>query len=69
MFVKLCDKNTLPVGELRAFKVKAHEIFAVNLGNKFFVWMQGVLMQVLLLQRAPWREKYLLARGIIPNLT
>ena len=37
MFVKLCDKNTLPVGELKAFKVKGREVFAVNLGNKIFV--------------------------------
>jgi nitrite reductase/ring-hydroxylating ferredoxin subunit len=36
MFVKLCDKNTLPVGELKAFKVKGHEVFAVNVGDKIF---------------------------------
>ena len=36
MFVKLCDKNTLPVGELKAFKIKGHEILAVNVGDKIF---------------------------------
>ena len=36
MFVKLCDKNTLPVGELKAFKIKGHEIIAVNVGDKIF---------------------------------
>ena len=36
MFVKLCDKNTLPVGELKAFKLKGHEILAVNVGDKIF---------------------------------
>ena len=36
MFVKLCDKNILPVGELKAFKVKGHEVFAVNVGDKIF---------------------------------
>jgi apoptosis-inducing factor 3 len=36
MLVKLCDKNTLPAGELKAFKVKGHEVFVVNLGNKVF---------------------------------
>ena len=36
MFVKLCDKNTLPVGELKAFKIKGHEILVVNVGDKIF---------------------------------
>ena len=36
MFVKLCDKNTLPVGELKAFKIKGHEVLAVNFGDKIF---------------------------------
>jgi nitrite reductase/ring-hydroxylating ferredoxin subunit len=36
MFVKLCDKNTLPVGELKAFKVKGQEVLAVNVGDKIF---------------------------------
>jgi nitrite reductase/ring-hydroxylating ferredoxin subunit len=36
MFVKLCDKNTLPVGEPKAFKIKGHEILAVNVGDKIF---------------------------------
>ena len=36
MFVKLCDKNTLPVGELKAFKIKGLEILAVNVGDKIF---------------------------------
>lgn len=36
MFVKLCDKNILPLGELRSFKIKGHEILAVNVDNKVF---------------------------------
>ena len=36
MFVKLCDKNILPVGELRSFKIKGHEILAVNVEGKIF---------------------------------
>lgn len=36
MFVKLCDKNLLAVGELRSFKVKGHEILAANVEGKIF---------------------------------
>ena len=36
MFVKLCDKNILPLGGLRSFKIKGHEILAVNVGGKIF---------------------------------
>jgi nitrite reductase/ring-hydroxylating ferredoxin subunit len=36
MFVKLCDKNLLPIGELRSFKIKTREILAVNLGGKVY---------------------------------
>ncbi len=36
MFVKLCDKNILPLNELRSFKIRGHEILAVNLGNKIY---------------------------------
>jgi nitrite reductase/ring-hydroxylating ferredoxin subunit len=36
MFVKLCDKNILLIGELRSFKIKGHEILAVNIGGKVF---------------------------------
>jgi nitrite reductase/ring-hydroxylating ferredoxin subunit len=36
MFVKLCDKNVLPLGELRSFKIRGCEILAVNLGGKVF---------------------------------
>jgi nitrite reductase/ring-hydroxylating ferredoxin subunit len=36
MFVKLCDKNNLPLNELRSFKIRGHEILAVNLGNKVY---------------------------------
>ncbi len=36
MFVKLCDKNSLPIGELRSFKIRGREILAVNLGGKVF---------------------------------
>jgi nitrite reductase/ring-hydroxylating ferredoxin subunit len=34
MFAKLCEKSLLPVGELRAFKIKGFEILAVNLDGK-----------------------------------
>jgi nitrite reductase/ring-hydroxylating ferredoxin subunit len=36
MFIKLCDKNILPMGELRSFKIKGHEILAINLNGKIF---------------------------------
>jgi nitrite reductase/ring-hydroxylating ferredoxin subunit len=36
MLVKLCNKNILQPGELRSFKVKGHEILAVNLGGKVY---------------------------------
>jgi nitrite reductase/ring-hydroxylating ferredoxin subunit len=36
MFVKLCDKSILPVGELRSFKIRGHEILAVNVDNRIF---------------------------------
>jgi nitrite reductase/ring-hydroxylating ferredoxin subunit len=36
MFVKLCDKNILPVGELKLFKIKGHEVLAVNVEGKIF---------------------------------
>ena len=36
MFVKLCEKNVLPLGELRSFKIKGHEILAANVGDKIF---------------------------------
>jgi apoptosis-inducing factor 3 len=36
MFVKLCGKNILPNGELKSFKIKGHEILAVNVGGKVF---------------------------------
>ena len=36
MFVKLCDKNILPLGELKAFKIKGHEVIAINDGDKIF---------------------------------
>ena len=36
MYVKLCDKNILSPGELRSFKIKGHEILAVNVGGKVF---------------------------------
>ncbi len=36
MFVKLCDKNLLPIGELRSFKIKGHEILAVNISDRIF---------------------------------
>jgi nitrite reductase/ring-hydroxylating ferredoxin subunit len=36
MFVKLCDKNILPVGELRSFKIKGLEILVTNVEGKIF---------------------------------
>ena len=36
MFVKLCEKNILSRGEIRSFKIKGHEILAVNVGGKVF---------------------------------
>ena len=35
MFVKLCDKQVLPLGELRSFKIRGIEVLAVNLDGKF----------------------------------
>ena len=35
MLVKLCDKNLLPVGELKSLKIKDFEVLAVNLGDRF----------------------------------
>ncbi len=34
--MKLCDKSDLPVGELKAFKVKGLEVLAVNLDDRIF---------------------------------
>jgi len=36
MFVKLSNKNSLPLGELRSFKVMGHELLVVNLSGKIF---------------------------------
>jgi nitrite reductase/ring-hydroxylating ferredoxin subunit len=36
MFVKLCEKNLLGVGELRSFKVKGREILVANVEGKIF---------------------------------
>jgi nitrite reductase/ring-hydroxylating ferredoxin subunit len=36
MFVKLCNKNMLSVGELRAFKIKGQEVLAISFGNKIY---------------------------------
>ncbi len=36
MFVKLCDKSILPLGELKAFKIKGHEIIAINVAGQIF---------------------------------
>ncbi len=35
MFVKLCDKTILAIGELRSFKVKEHEVIVANVDGKF----------------------------------
>ena len=36
MFVKLCDKSVIPLGELKAFKIKGHEVLAANVDGKIF---------------------------------
>lgn len=36
MLVKLCDKEFLPLNQLRSFKVKGHEILAINIGGRVF---------------------------------
>ena len=36
MFVKLCEKSILPVGEFRSFKIRGHEILAVNCEDKIY---------------------------------
>lgn len=36
MFVKLCEKSLLVVGQLRSFKIRGHEVLAVNLQGKIF---------------------------------
>jgi nitrite reductase/ring-hydroxylating ferredoxin subunit len=36
MLVKLCDKDIMPIGELKSFKIKEFEVMAVNLGNKAY---------------------------------
>jgi nitrite reductase/ring-hydroxylating ferredoxin subunit len=36
MLVKLCDKNVLPPGEFRAFKVKGHEVLALNISGRLY---------------------------------
>jgi nitrite reductase/ring-hydroxylating ferredoxin subunit len=34
MLAKLCDKEVLPVGELRSFKLRGLEVLVVNFGDK-----------------------------------
>jgi nitrite reductase/ring-hydroxylating ferredoxin subunit len=36
MFVKLCDKRVLPLGEFRSFKIRGIEVLAVNFDDKIF---------------------------------
>ena len=36
MLVELCDGKSLPVGELRSFKLKGREILAVNFNDKIY---------------------------------
>jgi nitrite reductase/ring-hydroxylating ferredoxin subunit len=36
MLVKVCDKTVIPVGELRSFKVRGHEVLAANLDGKVY---------------------------------
>ena len=36
MFVKVCDKSILAVGELRSFRVKEREVIIANVDGKFF---------------------------------
>jgi 3-phenylpropionate/trans-cinnamate dioxygenase ferredoxin component len=36
MFVKLCDKTLLAIGELRSFKVRGHEVLAAHVEGKIY---------------------------------
>jgi len=36
MFVKLYEKNALPPGEPKTFKIKGIEVLIVNVGNKIY---------------------------------
>jgi 3-phenylpropionate/trans-cinnamate dioxygenase ferredoxin component len=36
MLVKLCDRTLIPVGELRSFKVRGHEVLAANVAGKVY---------------------------------
>jgi nitrite reductase/ring-hydroxylating ferredoxin subunit len=36
MLVKLCDKKILLYGEMKTFRVRGHEILAVNLGGEIY---------------------------------
>jgi nitrite reductase/ring-hydroxylating ferredoxin subunit len=36
MFVRLCDKSLLAIGELRSFKVRGHEVLAANVEGKIY---------------------------------
>ncbi len=36
MFVKLCSKDVLAVGELRSFKIWGREIMVINLNGKIY---------------------------------
>jgi nitrite reductase/ring-hydroxylating ferredoxin subunit len=36
MLTKLCDKNILPSGEFRSFRVKGREFLALNVSSKIF---------------------------------
>ncbi len=36
MFVKLCDKSLLAIGELQSFKVRGHEVLAAYVVGKIY---------------------------------
>lgn len=36
MLVRLCEKNILPIGELRSFKIKGLEILVANVEGRIF---------------------------------
>jgi nitrite reductase/ring-hydroxylating ferredoxin subunit len=36
VFVRLCDKSLLAIGELRSFKLRGHEVLAANVEGKIY---------------------------------
>ena len=63
MFVKLCDKTILPIGEIRSFKIKDHEILAVNVDGKIFCLDGRCTHAGAPLAEGTLRERYSLVHG------